>query len=265
MPTVKEIERFLFSCAPKELAMNWDNVGLLVGETERRVTKILVSLDITPEAVEEAAQWGAELIVAHHPVMNCTWHPVQSLRDDTPQGRLLTTMIRCHIAGICMHTNLDIAHGGVNDTLAQLIGLTDAAVLDSDGCCRFGHLEREMNMDGFLDLVFEKLSCKGLRYVDAGKAVHRVAVGGGACWSYNEDVLRAGCDTFLTSDLKYHDFLDAKAMGLNVVDAGHFPTEDIVCAQLIAWLQKEYPDVKAEKSEVHKEVFQYMTKSSILS
>ena len=133
MATVKEIESFLFSKAPKELAMDWDNVGLLVGFPGRKVNKLLVALDITQEVVVEAREVGAELIVAHHPVMNCTWERVQTVRDDTVQGSILIQMLTGGISGICMHTNLDAVEGGVNDALAQRLGLTSVEQLHPDG------------------------------------------------------------------------------------------------------------------------------------
>ena len=257
MPTVKELEAFLFSAAPKDLAMHWDNVGLLVGQPEQAVRHVLVALDITEEVVQEAAAEGMELIVAHHPVMNCKWLPVQTVRTDTPQGRILMELIRSGISAICMHTNLDIAEGGVNDCLAQAVGLNVLEPLGADGCGRVGALPEEMAMDAFLPHVARALHCSGMRYVSAGKPVRRVAVGGGACWDYHADALRKKCDTFLTSDLSYHDFLDAKAMGMNVIDAGHFPTEDVVCPKLVSMLQSAYPQLNIKKSTSHREVFQY--------
>lgn len=257
MPTVQEIEAFLFSAAPKDLAMSWDNVGLLVGQPDQIVRRVLVALDITGDVVQEAAAEGAELIVAHHPVMNCKWLPVQTVRTDTPQGRVLTELIRSGVSAICMHTNLDITEGGVNDCLAQAVGLAVLEPLGEDGCGRVGILPEEMTMDVFLPFVAQALHCSGIRYVSAGKPVRRVAVGGGACWNYHADALYKGCDTFLTSDLSYHDFLDARAMGLNVIDAGHFPTEDVVCPKLVSMLQSAYPQLKIKKSTSHREVFQY--------
>ena len=260
MPTTGEIEQFLFSAAPKELAMSWDNVGLLVGETAHEVRSVLVALDITEGVVDEAIEIGADLIVAHHPVMNCKWLPVQTVRDDTNQGRILTKMIQHHISGICMHTNLDIAEGGVNDQLAMLLELTVAEPLGEDGCGRVGVLSEEVPFDAFVERVYDTLHCDGLRYVSSGKPAYRIAVGGGACWEYHDDALAKGCDTFVTSDLGYHDFQDAAALGLNVIDAGHFPTEDVICAPLVQWLSERYPNLRVQKSVSHREVFRYFKK-----
>ena len=118
MTTVQAVEQALYDWAPRELAESWDNVGLLVGDPDAPVSRILIALDITPAVVREAADTGCQLIVAHHPVMNCAWHQVQTLRTDDRQGRVLTDLVRHNIAAICMHTNLDAAEGGVNDILA---------------------------------------------------------------------------------------------------------------------------------------------------
>ena len=109
MITVRDVESFLYTWAPAGLAASWDNVGLLVGDPVREVKKILTTLDITESVVEEAVQTGADLIVSHHPVMNCAWHPVQTLRSDDRQGRILTGLVENHISAICMHT-LSLIH-----------------------------------------------------------------------------------------------------------------------------------------------------------
>lgn len=260
MPTVRDIERTLFAWAPKEIAMNWDNVGQLLGDPCKEVSRILVALDITENVVEEAISKGCELIVAHHPVMNCKWTPVQSIRYDTPQGHLLLNVLLHSMNAICMHTNLDLAVGGVNDTLAQRLELIDPGPFDEDGLCRAGFLKQPMQLAEFAAFVNEKLGCNGLRYADAGKTVSKVAVGGGACSEYQDAAIAAGCDTFVTSDIKYHQFLDAKGNGINLIDAGHFPTEDPVCEQLITYLSEQFPELSVTKSETHKEVIQYYVK-----
>lgn len=255
MTTVREIESFLYGWAPRELAESWDNVGLLVGDPEAAVERVLVALDITPQVAEEALERGCQLIVAHHPVMNCAWHPVQTVRADDRQGRTLTALLRGGVAAICMHTNLDAAEGGVNDQLAKALGLTDTIPLNEQKIGRIGTLSCEKPLEQFLHDVVKSLGCRGLRYRSGGRPVRRVAVGGGACGEYIPQALAQGCDTFVTSDLRYNDFLDTQ--GLNLIDAGHFPTEDVVCAEVVRRLQKAFPDIRVSKSAVHHDAVQY--------
>ena len=256
MITVRDIEKSLFDWAPQELAMSWDNVGHLVGEPDARVEKVLVALDITEDVVREAIACGADVIVAHHPVMNCAWHPVQRVRSDDAQGRMLIAMIRNGISAICMHTNLDAAVGGVNDALAEKLGLNDLEMLNEEKIGRIGTLKSQLPLVEFTRLVVESLGCNGLRYIDNGKPVHRVAVGGGACSGYIAQAIANGCDTFVTSDLKYNDFLDTKE--INLVDAGHFPTENVVCPVLAEYLRKQFPQLNVVQSTTHScEVIQY--------
>lgn len=258
MPTVREIEQALFALAPKETAMSWDNVGQLLGDPEMEVSRVLVALDITEAVADEAIASGCQLIVAHHPVMNCKWLPVQTVRSDTPQGHLLLKLLRNGVSAVCMHTNLDLAEGGVNDCLAETLKLVDPGPLgDEDGLCRMGTLAAPMPLADFARFVCKALNCNGVRYADAGKIVHRVAVGGGACGDYEEVAVAAGCDTFVTSDLTYHAFLDAAGKGINLIDAGHFPTEDPVCQRVVAYLNERFPELSVTKSVAHKEVIQY--------
>ena len=256
MITVKDIERMLFDWAPADLAAGWDNVGLLVGDGEREVHKILTSLDITESVVDEAIHKGADVIVSHHPVMNCAWHPVQSVRMDDRQGRILTKLVENRISAICMHTNLDAAEGGVNDILAQKLGLSDTEYLNDEKIGRVGTLNFELPLVEFTRFVVKSLGCNGLRYTSCGKPVHRVAVGGGACGEYIAQAVALGCDTFVTSDLRYHDFLDTKE--LNLIDAGHFPTEQVIVPELCRRLQAAFPAVSVSTSTSHQsEVIQY--------
>lgn len=257
MPTVREIEQALFELAPREGAMDWDNVGHLLGDPDSQVSRVLVALDITEDVADEALAHGCELIVAHHPVMNCRWLPVQSIREDTPQGHLLLKLLRNGISAICMHTNLDVAWGGVNDILAEKLKLVDPGPLCDNGLGRVGRLEEPMDLADFVRFVSRSLGCNGVRYAGAGKPVCRVAVGGGACGDFEDDAIRAGCDTFVTADLSYHQFLDAKGKGINLIDAGHFPTEDPVCEKLVQYVSDRFQELAVTKSTSHREVIQY--------
>ena len=258
MTRVQEIESALFQFAPRELAQSWDNVGLLVGDPAAPVERILVALDVTESVVEEAAASGCQLIVAHHPLMNCAWHPVQSVRMDDAQGRLIASLVRNDIAAICMHTNLDAAGGGVNDCLAMALGLMNIVPLEEGCLCRGGVLVDPMDLAAFAAYVKKRLGANGVRYANGGREVHKVAVGGGACGEYAALARELGCDTFVTADLKYHDFQNAAPWGLNLIDAGHFPTEDVVCPQLVNLLEDRFPALTVLKSTRHSEVIQYV-------
>ena len=255
MASVHDIEQALYELAPRELAAEWDNVGLLAGRRDREVHKVLVSLDVTAAVVEEARQWGAELIAAHHPVI---FHPVKRVTDQDPAGEILLRLAEHGIAAVCMHTNLDAAQGGVNDALAAALQLEEVAPLEGGGgIVRTGRLPWPVSVPDFLCAVQEALGAGGLRCTDGAKPISRVAVGGGACGEFLWAAAAAGCDAFVTADVKYNQFLDAAALGLTLVDAGHFPTEDVVCPVLARHLSERFPELAVRKSASHREVIQY--------
>lgn len=241
--------------APFETQWDLDNSGFQVGRRDREVTRILVSLDITREVVEEAAQLDAQLIVAHHPVI---FHPVKRVTDQDPAGEILLRLAEHGIAAVCMHTNLDAAQGGVNDALAAALQLEEVAPLEGGGgIARTGRLPRPVSVPDFLCAVQEALGAGGLRCTDGAKPISRVAVGGGACGEFLWAAAAAGCDAFVTADVKYNQFLDAAALRLTLVDAGHFPTEDVVCPVLARHLSERFPELAVRKSASHREVVQY--------
>ena len=254
MPTVREIEQALFELAPRECAQDWDNVGFLVGRRDREVRKVLTALDITEGVIDEAARWGADLIVSHHPVI---FHGQKSVTDRDVTGNRVLRLLEGGLSAICMHTNLDCAEGGVNDVLAHTLGIQKPERFTNEGVGRCGWRKEPIALPDFVRFVCGALGCNGVRYADAGKPVHRVAVGGGACGEFEDAAIYAGCDTFVTSDLSYHQFVDARAKGINLIDAGHFPTEDLVCEPVIAFLKKRFPSLSVQKSASHKEAILY--------
>lgn len=265
MATVREVYQYLDGLAPFSIQMDFDNAGFLVGRGDRPAGKILVSLDITEEVAAEAAEVGAGLIVSHHPVI---FHPVKSLTDATADGRILLALAEQGVAAICAHTNLDAVAGGVNDALALRLGLEGVEQLEPAGTDASGRpygIGRvgavpgtPMYAPAFAAFVKEALGANGVRYVDARRPVRRVAVGGGACGDMLPRAAALGCDTFVTSDVKYNGFLDAKAMGVNLIDAGHYPTENVVVPVLCKWLAAGFPGAEILPSRRHKEVFSYV-------
>lgn len=262
MPRVEEIRAFLDELAPQALAEDWDNVGALV-DCGSNVTSVMMALDITDEVVTEAEMAGCQLIVSHHPVI---FHPVRTITDGDPTGQILLELAERGVAAICAHTNLDAAQGGVNDCLAQTLELTQIEQLHQDGVDREGRpygIGRVglahcpgLTAGEYAAFVKEKLGAASVRFADGGRPVHRVAVGGGSCGSMVADALAAGCDTFVTADVKYDQYLQAKAQGLTLMDAGHFATENVVCAPLARWLSDRFPGVEAALSQRHREVYQ---------
>ena len=262
MPTVAQIEQALFQLAPKDLAFDWDNVGHLEGSPDQEVQRVLVALDVTENVVSEAEKLGCQLIVSHHPLMNVRWHQaeMQTLRPDRYLGRLLRRLVKADISVISMHTNLDIAPGGVNDALAEALRIEDPGPMPGDetGLCRVGRLRNPVKLSDFAGEVCKALHANGVRYA-GDRPVEYIVVGGGACGCYIPQAIAAGCDTFVTSDLKYNDFLDTE--GLNLIDAGHFPTENVVCPALQDRLTEAFPAVDVLCSTSHsREIIQYCIK-----
>lgn len=262
MKTVSEITKALFELAPANMQEEWDNVGLLCGHREQEVRRVLVALDPFPPVIQEARDWGAELLVTHHPLI---FRPQKSVQDGDTVGSSLLTLIESGIAAVNLHTNLDSAPGGVNDCLAKALGLADVQVLapaGEDGQGRAYGLGRvgtvaPCALPDFLERVKSALRCGGLRFVDGGREVRRVAVGGGACGDLFPEAIALGCDTFVTADVKYNQFADAAALGLSLIDAGHFPTENVVCPQLQSFLVARFPDLEVRLSEIHEDVVKF--------
>ena len=249
MTTVNDIMEYMETLAPRGLKMDWDNVGLNCGRMDRPVTKILVALDPFAHVCREAKETGADLLVTHHALI---WKP-GFITDTDAQGRNTLFLIENGIAHINAHTNLDQAPGGVNDVLAEKLGLHNVEIInpaDGYGLLRCGDVE-EQPLEAFLATVKEKLGCDGLRYVNSSKSVRKVAVGGGSCAGAMMDAKAAGCDTLVTADIKYNQFWDAHDIGMNLIDAGHFHTENPVCTVLVEKLQAEFPEIEVILSKNH--------------
>ena len=247
--TVQQILEYVNSLAPVHMKADWDNVGLLCGRRDQEVKKILVALDPFMDVCEEAAAVGADLIVTHHPLIFCA---PKTVTTDDSVGQCILYLASRGISAVNAHTNLDCAPDGVNDVLARTLGLEQIQVLDPQGAdgqgrpwglLRTGSVA-ETELPAFLERVKACLGTPVLRYTDGGKPVRRVAVGGGSCGDGLYDVLAAGCDTFVTADIKYNQFWDAADLGLNLIDAGHFYTENPVCAALADRLRQQFPEVE---------------------
>lgn len=263
MIRVSDVLRYLNTIAPPCMQESWDNCGLLCGRQDQQVQKILVALDPFRNVVEAAIAENADLLVTHHALI--FGDGLKAVNDATETGRNLMALISHHIAAINAHTNWDMAPGGVNDILAARLGLSQIQVihplgLDEKGR-EWGLLRRgevtPQPLPEFLSLVKEALGCDGLRYVSGGRDVHTVAVGGGSCGSELRDAFAAGCDTFVTADLKYNHFREALDLGINLIDAGHFHTENPSMEVMTNLLRETFPEIEVIFLKQHRDAMQF--------
>ncbi len=256
MPTVQQIHDYLKTLAPEHMAMEWDHIGLLCGRSDREVHRILVALDPFPHVCKEAKELDCQLLVTHHPVL---WK-IETVNDGDITGRRLLYLIENGISALNAHTNLDCAPGGVNDCLAAALGLEQVQVIDPDGTDEQGRpygLLRGGSIpttdpETFVQKVKAALGCEGIRYV-GGRPITKVAVGGGSCGDSIYRVAQLGYDALVTADCKYNQFADAAEYGITLIDAGHFQTENPVCAYVARQLQAAFPQVEVLESKVHKD------------
>ncbi len=248
MVKVADIFAFIDGLAPFDTAMDFDNVGLLVGDMDAEVEKCVVALDVTAAVVDEAEGLGANLIVSHHPVI---FTPLKALQANSIPYELA----KRGIAAICAHTNLDMAAFGVNTCLAEALSLKSLVPLSMCETRRgvlplglVGELEVEKSCEEFARFVKERLSCEGVRYIDVSRKIRKVAVCSGSGGDLIGEAARQNVDAFVTGEIKHHELLAAAQSEICVVDAGHFKSEDIVILPLVRRLSEQFPTVEFVKS-----------------
>ncbi|MDR1736162.1 MAG: Nif3-like dinuclear metal center hexameric protein [Oscillospiraceae bacterium] len=249
--TAIEVYNEIHALAPTELAASWDKVGFLTGRRGADVSKLLCALDITAEVIAEAAEWGAQMILSHHPL----FFTLETVTDATAEGELLLTLAENGIAAVCMHTNLDAASGGVNDALALRLGLENIAPFCRDGCGRSGTLSVPEGVSEFASRCKKALKSGVVRFYDAGRPVKRVCVASGSGFAEFPEALESGADTFVSGDIKMSGFLAARHHKINLLDCGHYATEVTVFDTLIPALAARMPGVEIRLSERQGEPF----------
>lgn len=235
--TVREIYNYLDSLYPVNTACDFDNVGLLVGDPDTKVNKALVTLDCTEIALKSAIENGCQLIITHHPVI---FEPLKNVL----KGCVVYELINNGISVISMHTNLDIANGGVNDLLCKTIGLSDiSSVIASDGFWLKSGIVSPITAEKFAERLKTNLG-GNIRFADGGKPINNVLVCSGSGGEFVFDAINGGYDAIVTSEIKHHQFIVAAENGISAFDAGHFPTEDVVIEPLKQVLKAEFPEIE---------------------
>lgn len=231
MAKVKNFYDYLNSIAPFETQEDWDNSGMLVGNMEAEVNRVAVVLDITPEEIKKAKAIGADLIISHHPVI---FSPIKSVT----KGSVPYELVASSMNALCCHTPLDIADGGTNDSLAELLGIKVTRA--DDPILRLGTVE-PTTADELAGKIAKTLNTK-VRYADAGRIIKKIAICTGAGCSLIE---AAGeIDAFITGDASHHNFLDCVQEGITLIAAGHYETEIVVVPVLVKKLQTQFPDIE---------------------
>lgn len=230
--TNQDILNLLDQKAPFSLAEEWDNAGLLIGSPKSEVTRVLVALDATPDAIEAAKAMGADLIVTHHPVI---FSPLKALDSDGIPYALAAAGIDV----ISVHTNADKADGGVNDVLAARLGLCDLRTTE-DGFCRIGTLAEPTDAHAFAKTVAEALDT-AVRVNDGG-LIRTVAVCGGSGGDFITP-LASEIDAFVSGEVRHHQWVEANALGVTVVEAGHYATEVPIVDTLCRLLREAFPSL----------------------
>lgn len=231
MATVKNFYEFLNTIAPFENQESWDNSGVLIGDMNAEVRRVAVTLDITPEVIEETNKIGANLIISHHPVI---FNPIKSVMS----GSIPYELVKNSINAICCHTPLDIAEGGTNDSLAELLGIEVKRA--DDPILRLGTVAPTTAAD-LAERVAKALGTK-VRYADGGRTIEKIAICTGAGCSLIDAA--GDIDAFITGDASHHNFLDCVQSGVTLIAAGHYETEIVVVPVLIKKLKTEFPDTE---------------------
>lgn len=256
--TVTDICLAMNDIAPVTGAVDWDNSGLLLGDLEAEVKKIMLALDLTPDVAQQAIEQKVNMIITHHPFY---FSLPKTLAVTDTKMEFVYALIKHNIAVYAAHTTLDVAKGGVNDVLAELLGLTSVEVLPIEGkeqgLVRVGILTAPATLESFVKDVKAALGADGITYVDSGKPVYKVAVVGGSGSDFMEQACAAGADTLVTGDVKFHAGQKAQLLGLNLIDGGHQCTEWPVLTKLeqvlTAWAEdskRKLTLVKAEEQQV---------------
>ena len=233
-------------------ALDWDNVGLLVGREDKEIKKIFVALDVTDETLDQAIAFGADLMITHHPLL---FSSVKKINAGDFIGRRLIKMIQADLCYYAMHTNFDVK--GMAALNQECLGLQNTEVLEitsqepTEGIGRVGELKESITLGAFAEKVKSDFQIPDVRaYGDCEKKVQRVAVSSGSGKSMIKTALAKGADVLVTGDIDYHGGIDAVAQGLMIIDAGHYGTEYCFISYMKKELENMFPDIRVESADI---------------
>ena len=239
MVKIYEVTDFLEQKFPLEIAYEWDNVGLQIGDKTRTIQLVMVALEATTPVIDEAIRQNVDLIITHHPFI---FTGLKEIDLATPKGKNIEQLIQNDMTLYTMHTNYDLADGGMNDVLADLLNLRDREPLCADGLGRIGNLDQPVDLNDFVGLVKKEFNLAKVSLVQGNQnPLTRVAVVGGAGGDHIYEAKAAGADVLITGDIKYHTAIDAQEIGLNLIDVGHY-AESVMETKVAELLKEKFGD-----------------------
>ena len=250
----KEIIQVIEATFPRGAALDFDNVGLLAGRTEKEVNRVYLALDATDHVIESAEKAGADMLITHHPRI---FSPIKKVTDEDFIGRRILRLIQSDISYYAMHTNYDVL--GMAELSERILDIRNARVLDvtseengeEQGIGRIGNLEKPMSLAECCAHVRHSLKLGSLKvFGDMDRTVYRIAVSPGSGKSAIPVAIEKGADVLVTGDIGHHDGLDAVAQGLAVIDAGHYGTEYIFMDDMKQFLADKLPGLEVETAPV---------------
>ncbi len=257
MTTVNDVDLFLNELAPRELAEDWDNVGLLVGDAASPVKRLMTCLTVTPQTAGEAIARNVDMIVTHHPM---PFRPVQRLTTDHTAGRLLMDLIKAEVAIFSPHTAFDSTAGGINQLLAESFNTTNVRPLvpanpdnPAVGAARVGDVSTRTTMAQLIEQAKGVFNLAAVQYVGERKhVVKQIGFACGSGGSFLDQAIAAGCDTFVTGETNFHTCLEASARGIGLLLLGHFASERFAVDALAEELQRAFEGIEvwASRQEV---------------
>ena len=245
--TIRDFYAALEAVLPRSLSCDWDNDGIsCCPDPNAPVRGVLIALDPTEDAVEEAIAKGCNVVLTHHPML---FRGLKTVDGHDTGSRKVIRMISAGITAMAFHTRLDSVDGGVNDILAARLGLTNVEPFGEDGnpagkpIGRVGELPEAVSADAFIETVKSALGLPAVIFAGCGKPVRRVAVLGGGGEDDIFAAVAAGADTYVTGELKYHHLCDAPYGEINLIMAGHYHTEAPVLDRLRELTAEICPEV----------------------
>lgn len=231
---------------PSDKAMEWDNVGLLVGRCQKEIQKVYVALDATEEVIAQAVQWGADMLLTHHPIL---FSPIKQVTDDNLVGGRILQLVQNDICYYAMHTNYDVLR--MADLSSDILGLEVVGSLDENGIGRVGNLENPMTVLECCELIKERFQLKSVKvYGNLQQMASCVAISPGSGKHMSELAIKKGADVFVTAEIDHHEGLDANAEGLAIIDAGHYGLEHIFIHDMVEYFRRNFKQIEVLGAEI---------------